>query len=115
MKALNHDLPIEFEAGQDCGRGVVIELIGLVDVRDVFVGLRERRNNQVGVQAEYLTGRNVDVWDVIGVFGCSQGVFVTLQRRRPKSGVLGVACRNEIRVGLIYSLEPFFGFFIAPV
>ena len=59
--ALDHDPAVVGKAGEDRERGVAVEAIGVVDLGHVFGRLRERRHLQVGIDAEALSHRDLDV------------------------------------------------------
>jgi len=59
--ALDHDAPVVREAGQDGERRVVVEAIGLVQVRHVLAILREGRDHHVALDTEGLAHRHLNV------------------------------------------------------
>ena len=59
--ALDHHPAVVGEAGQDRERGVAIEPVGLVDLGHVLGRLGEGRHLKVGIDAEALPHRDLDV------------------------------------------------------
>ncbi len=59
--ALHQHPPVVREAGEDGERRIAVEAIGLVDLRDVLLGLTERRRLEIAVDAEGLADRYLDV------------------------------------------------------
>ena len=59
--ALDHHAAVVGEASQDRQRRVAVEPVGVVDLRHVLGRLREGRHLQVGIDAEALPHRDLDV------------------------------------------------------
>ena len=85
--ALDHDATVVGEARQDRERGVAVEAVGFVDVRNMLRALAEGRHLHVAVDAEHLTHRQGDVGNVIeqgraGLGGSLRrhGRFLSFQR-----------------------------------
>ena len=61
MITADHHAPVESEAGEDRQRRVVVEAVGIVEIRDMLAHLAEGGNLKVAVDAEGLTNRDRDV------------------------------------------------------
>ena len=59
--ALDHHPAVVREACENGQRGVAVEVIRGVDIRDMVRGLRKRRNLHVGIDAESLADGNLDI------------------------------------------------------
>jgi hypothetical protein len=82
--ALDHDSSVVGEARKDRHRRVGVEQVGVVHLRHVLGRLAEGRDFHVRVDAEELTGRNLDIRharDVLPGRGRRRGHHVVLQNK----------------------------------
>lgn len=76
--ALDDHPPIEREAGQNGHRGVMVETVGFVQIGNVLAPATEGGHHHVGVDAEGLAHRNLDVRQRERVVGGAGEVSVTV-------------------------------------